>query len=106
MAHEHIALALGISRPTLEKHFAHELSVGAYQRRMERLRAMHAAAKSGNVAAAKYCDSLEPKVAVPPPLADEPEAPLGKKQQAQADAQTAQKGTEWEGLLRPPSTVQ
>lgn len=105
MSHEEIALALGISRVTLVKHFGHELTVGAYQRRMEVLEAVHRAARKGNVAAAKAYSQLTPRIAAPPetPVDD---APKGKKAQAQADAGTAQVGTEWESLLRPPSSVQ
>ena len=101
MAHESIALALGIARNTLEKHFAHELSAGAYQKRLDVLLAMHAAAKKGNVAAAKVYAALEPHLIAPPigseagagapapapaaaPAPAKP-APVGKKAQAQAD---------------------
>lgn len=104
MTHEEIALGIGISKPTLEKHFEHELSVGAYQRRLEVLEAMFRKAISGNVAAQKAYAAIEPKPAAPPLPADLPAdaKPEGKKAQAQADAVTAAAGTDWEGLLRPP----
>lgn len=110
MSHEEIALGLGISRNTLEKHFEHELSVGAYQKRIEVLDSMHATAKKGNVAAQKAYLQATPSVSAPPPPAgDQPvsEDPknLGKKEQANADAVTAAVGTQWEDLLkRPPGT--
>jgi len=108
MAHEEIALALGISRVTLNKHFGHELSVGAYQRRLEVLSAIHRQAKKGNVAAARAYSQLTPRIAAPPADvdADRPARQLGKKEQANLDAATAQEGTEWESLLTPPSSVQ
>lgn len=94
MSHEEIALGLGISRPTLEKHFERELSVGAYEKRLEVLVAMHACAKKGNVAAQKAYAALSPQIASPPA-----EKPKGKKEQAQEDAKTAAAGTDWESLL-------
>jgi len=108
MAHEEIALALGITRPTLSKHFAHELTVGAFERRMEVLEAVHRAAKKGNVAAAKAYSQLTPRTAAPPETNGDGAAKgtVGKKAQAQADATTAQQGTEWESLLKPPPSVQ
>lgn len=107
MAHEEIALALGIARNTLAKHFEHELSIGAYAKRMEVVQAMLRAAKKGNVAAAKAYMQMSPAVSAPPhpqpearPPSPQPEK-LGKREQAQADAVTAQQGTDWESLLRP-----
>lgn len=102
MSHEEMAIALGISRPTLEKHFAAELSAGAYQKRLEVLNSMHRAAKKGSVAAQKAYLALTPWVAAPPlGQADAPEKKpaLGKKEQAKADAATAGQGDEWGTLL-------
>lgn len=96
MSHEEIALGLGIARNTLTKHFERELSIGAYEKRLEVLDAMHRCAKKGNVAAQKAYVALTPAVAAPPAQKDEPK---GKKAQAQADAATAAQGTEWNDLL-------
>lgn len=113
MSHEEIAIGMGISRNTLEKHFETELSTGAYAKRLEVLQAMHAAAKRGNMTAAKAYLSVDPKVAVPPVPEGAGEKPsvkrvqaVGKKQQAQVDAATATKGTEWDGLLTPGLPLQ
>jgi len=114
MAHDDIALALGIARGTLLKHFEKELSIGALQRRVEVLQAMHKAAKGGNVAAQKAFMSLEPRTTVPttppaeaPDKGDPKKPAVGKKEQAQLDATTAGKDTEWESLLNPqPTTLQ
>lgn len=105
MSHEDMALALGISRNTLEKHFESELSVGAFKKRMEVLTAMHRAAKGGNVAAQKAYMQLTPRTSAPPLAAAPvvPKPPAGKKEQAQADAQVAAVGTDWEDLLKRPS---
>jgi hypothetical protein len=97
MSHEEIALGLGISRNTLEKHFQGELSYGANRKRLEVLEAMFDSARKGNVAAQKAYMALTPKPAAPPL---ELEQPKGKKEQAHADAKTAQVGTEWETLLK------
>jgi DNA-binding CsgD family transcriptional regulator len=113
MSHEEIALALGISRKTLEKHFEHELSVGAYQRRMEALEGLHRAAKKGNVGAARAYLQTQPALAVPPLGGTQPgasatppagaEPPMakaaGKKEQAAAAAATAADGSDWADLL-------
>jgi hypothetical protein len=108
MSHEEIALGLGISRNTLEKHFARELSVGAYARKLETLDALHRAAKKGNVAAIKAYNAMTPRAAAPPADAEKPAAakPDGKKAQQQADAAVAQVGTEWEQLLPKSSSLQ
>lgn len=101
-----IALGLGITRETLAKHFEAELSTGAHAKRLEVMRALFAAAKKGNVAAAKAYMLLDPASAPPPlpaqPLAPKPpkEEPLGKKQQANHDAVDAAKDTGWEGILQ------
>lgn len=97
MSHEEIALGLGISRPTLAKYFEAELSTGAYAKRLEVVVAMHGTAMKGNVAAQKAYLALEPALAAPP----EKPVPLGKKDQAEADAKTVQVGTGWEEDLRP-----
>lgn len=102
MSHEEMAIALGITRPTLEKHFAFELSEGAYKKRMEAFDALHRAAKKGNVAAIRQYMSMVPRVSVPPTApapAPTKEEPVGKKAQAQTDATTAGQGTEWESIL-------
>lgn len=98
MSHEEIAISLGISRNTMEKHFAVELSVAAYQRRIEVVNAMHKAALKGNVAAQKAYLSQDPRLA-PPPAAEAAKGPAGKKEQRHADAGTAAQGTEWHGDL-------
>ncbi len=110
MRHVDIATALGISRETLEKYFEAELSAGALERRMEVLQALHAAAKRGSSSAARAYLQHEATPAVPPapqPDAASPKAePLGKKAQAQADAVTAARGTDWDNLLAPAGPVQ
>lgn len=106
MSHEEIAIGLGISRNTLEKHFAAELTHAAYQRRLEVLSAMHRSALKGNVAAQKAYLAMDPALAAPPtPKADEKPATAGKKDRAAADATTAATGTEWHAdLPRHPGT--
>jgi hypothetical protein len=98
MKKEKIAIALGISLPTLEKYYDAELSCGAYQRRMEVLSAMHGAALKGNVSAQRAYMQLEPELSVPP---EEKSAPkLGKKDAANAEAHTAAAhDPQWRELL-------
>lgn len=104
MRHVDIAAALGIARETLEKYFQAELSGGALARRMEVLQALHAAAKKGSSSAARAYLMHDATPAVPPLPAPQPDKPakaepLGKKQQAAAEALTAAQGTDWDGLL-------
>jgi hypothetical protein len=109
MSHESIALALGISRMTLNKYFAHELSVGAFERRMEVMSAMHKAAKGGNVTAQKAYMQIAPPIAAPDAGTqkdEQPAKPLGKKEQLAAEAKVAQLGTEWDSLLHHPNSIQ
>ena len=97
MSHEEIAIGLGIAKMTLQKHFAYELSEGAYRRRQEIIEAMYKTAKKGNVAAQKAYVALGPHAAAPPQ--QNVEKAQGKKEQAQSAAVTAQTGTEWADLL-------
>jgi hypothetical protein len=117
MRHVDIAIALGLSRETLEKHYQAELSQAAQARRMDVLMGLYNAAKKGSSAAAARYLRLDPELAVPPlsegdqplaptpaPVAVAPKADkIGKKEQAQADAVTAAVGTEWADLLKPPA---
>jgi hypothetical protein len=116
MRHEDIAIALGISRPTLDKWYQAELSEAASLRRMEVMQSLYVAAKKGSSAAAKAYLAHEPQISAPPapagarpaePVkAEQPKAaPLGKKEQQQADAVNAHVGTEWDSLLRTPATA-
>lgn len=102
MSHEEIAIAIGIDRNTLKKHFEAELSTGAFACRIEVLEAMHAAAGKGNVTAQRAYLERDPELAAPPAPVDQPEPVLGKKEQAQADAKTAARGTTWDSLLPKP----
>jgi AcrR family transcriptional regulator len=109
MTHEEIAIALGITKPTLYKHFEYELAEGAYRRRCEVLEALHKAAVDGNVSACKAYAALTPTLAAPPVPEEKPEdkPPEGKKAQAQADAQTAHLADpEWASLLHRPKLPQ
>lgn len=110
MSHEEIAIGLGLARNTLEKHFEAELSSGAYAKRLEVLQAMHAAAKKGNMTAARAYLASEPKASAPPAQPEKPgakKAPaLGKKEQANVDAVSAGAGSEWGDLLGPRPPIQ
>lgn len=112
MSHEGLAMVLGISRPTLLKHYAFELGAGAHDARLEVIEAMREVAlRKGNVAAAKLYLQFAPEEGELAPVQDgdvpaEPEEPkLGKKAQAEEDAKGADRGTEWEGLLPAHNVV-
>lgn len=124
MRHEDIAAALGISEPTLRKHFAAELTTKVTECRLQLIQAMYQAAQRGNVSAARVFvpkDVLEQAGIGPDPREVEKarraqEAleraesmakgeKLGKKAQAMVDSKTAEAGTDWEGIL-PAVTLQ
>ena len=107
MSHQDIAIGLGISRPTLEKHFMAELSVGANARRLEILEVMHKTARKGNVAAQKAFLAMTPQLAAPPARVDAADEtmPAGKKAAAAAAAQTAGQGTPWADVLGEPGKL-
>lgn len=102
MSHDQIAIGMGVARNTLEKHFKHELARGALKRRVDVLVAMYRAAMGGNVAAQRAYlaagDTARPVLPVP----RDPTDSRGKKERAEADARTAQVGTDWEEDLKPP----
>lgn len=114
MSHEAIAIALGLSRNTLEKHFERELSAGAFAKRFEALQGLHAAAKRGNVSAVKAYLAMPPEfmplpadgAVAPAPQPNTPAIaqPLGKKEAANEAAKTAQHGTGWADIL--PTSLQ
>lgn len=98
---ERIAAQLGISRTTLLKHFAKELEFGADKVRRKQLVNLSRASDKLNVAAAKVLLARADTVAVPPPPpSPREETRLGKKDAADRDAQTAEQGTSWDGLLK------
>jgi hypothetical protein len=118
MSHDSIALALGITRPTLLKYFDSELTTGAAQKRLEAMDALFAAAKRGNVSAIKtvllVSGTVEPKAPAAgasdggekPAAAPTPSQRLGKKEAQQIAAVGAADGTAWSGILPPGGRIQ
>lgn len=111
MTHEDIATAIGISKPTLEKHFRDELAHGGPKKRAEVLGMLYAAARKGNVTAQKKLHEItgvqaaaaEWEAATGPSAAPKsaPSGKLGKKEQARIAAATAGEGSEWGDDLNP-----
>lgn len=101
---EDIARVLGISRPTLRKHFKEEIATGQAKRRAEVIMAQFRAAVGGNVSAQdkflKQCSGPAPLQV----LADKPvkQAKLGKKEIEHAAAATAGADSEWGDDLAVP----
>jgi transcriptional regulator with XRE-family HTH domain len=92
-----IADVIGVSRATLDKYFGEECKRGHAICRRDLVACMWTAAKRGRVGAILW---LEQRIRE----REEPTGkPLGKKAQAQLEAQNAGVGTEWETLLRPQS---
>lgn len=105
MPHEDIARVLGLTPPTLRKHFRQELATGLAKKRAEAIVAMYNAAIGGNVSAQKSFVAMTGVGNTPNPPKDKPApgaavAPkMGKKEMQQVAAQTAGQGTDWDGLL-------
>lgn len=109
-----IAAALGVTQPTLKKHYFSELKFrGEARRQVEAtvwMELMNQVAK-GNVGAIREfnrriekfdLDAAGDRLRAQQDRAQAKEPKLGKKEQANLDAQTAHKDTEWEDLLQRP----
>lgn len=103
---DRIARCLGISRNTLLKHFAEELEIGVDQLRIKALRNLKNASDKGSVPASRELLEMPGMLGIgthtPRPEPDQVEhkaAPLGKKEQAQRDAESPDRSTEMGGLM-------
>lgn len=98
MSNEAIAEAIGISEPTLRKHFSFDLEMGAAKVTADILMARYRAAMGGNVTAQnKWLDTAG---ALPPKPRRKAEPKPGKKEVAQAEAETAHQSSDWGTLLQ------
>lgn len=99
-----IARAIGCHVDTLRDGFAEQLLTGRAKKRAEVLGQLFKSAKGGNVSAQKYLEQLTGAVADPPPpqhaAVEKPEK-LGKKEQAQIEAERPPEDgkSRWSGLL-------
>ncbi len=98
-----IAEAIGISEPTLRKHYSSELDQGGAIVTAEVLMARYRAAMGGSVPAQnkllELAGTLPPnKMGRPPSTKAEPA--LGKKAEAELAAQDAHEGTGWADLVK------
>lgn len=116
LAHGEIALVIGVSAPTLRRHFRKELDTGKLEANAKVAAALYRAAtdraKPSVVAQIFWLKTqagwVEPR-APREPVGDPPEAKtetLGKKVQSNLAARTAQVGTDWEALLPSSGKVQ
>lgn len=100
-----VAVALGISEPTLREHYETELANGRARKTAEIELALYRAAAGGNVSAIKAWLGRHRPLENPPEAPQRssseplPNQPLGKKELANAAALTAHRGSEWDGLL-------
>lgn len=107
-----IAKVVGVSAPTLRKHYEHEIEIGRIEANAKVAGSLFKAATAndkGSVAAAifwlKTRAGWREEQAERAPRDSSPQ-PVGKKEQAAQDALTAQAGTDWEHLLGRPSGQQ
>ncbi|HVL70254.1 MAG TPA: hypothetical protein VM434_00040 [Beijerinckiaceae bacterium] len=115
MRHDDIARAIGVSHPTLRKHFADELRTGPAKQRAAVIERLFNSAFSGNVSAQKHLERMtasgmaeasiartEAGDAAPAaPAAPKRQPRLGKKEAAKEAAKNAGVGSEWGDDLRP-----
>ena len=110
-----IAHAIGIDPGTLDKHFGDELEHGLSRRRREVLELLFKSARSGNVTAQKQLAAMTGLAAAAAEVQrigdaqrDEargtPAPKVGKKEAAQAAAESAGLGTEWGDDLQVGAT--
>lgn len=104
-----IAEEIGISRPTLRKHYLPDIEKGRVvamsELRAKTIARLDKAADGGNVAAMKELLRVVGEAEINAGIGHQPAEPsqptrVGKKEQAVHDAQTADQGTEWQQLLR------
>lgn len=97
---ERIADLLGISRPTLLKHFSHELRRGRDKVLAENLRNLRKLAKKNSSAARLLFDRLAIAGTLRPDQSTPEEAPkLGKKEAAQVAAENPDTTTSMGGMM-------
>lgn len=100
-----VARAIGITEPTLRKHFAEELANGMAKRRAEVMNLLFKSARKGNVAAQKHLEQMTARAAAEAAFTGADEAPAavkrGKKEQAADAALSAGEGSDWGDDLRP-----
>jgi DNA-binding CsgD family transcriptional regulator len=92
MATEEIAEVIGISHPTLRKHFSDELAHGRAKLRREIVDLLFQAAHRGSIGALRHLEVLTRGQGAMRP---------GKKEQAQQDAVADLEHSSWRDLLEP-----
>lgn len=109
---ELIARALRLDVDTLKRHFADELAQGHAERRREVVGLLFKTARKGNVTAIKKLEEMTRIAGADADALGQPEAParpakLGKKAQAQAEAEAvvAGGGADWGDDLQPGSKL-
>lgn len=99
-----IARSLRIDAKTLRKHFPDQIDQGALKANMLVAQNLHRIALGNGREAVTACIFwLKARAGWSDRgMGDEP-PPIGKKEQQEQDARTAEEGTDWEDLLRRPS---
>lgn len=96
-----IAAVIGISGPTLNRHFAYELSEGAAKKRAAIFRALEKNALAGNVSAQKaMIAQFEKAAALPPQSRARKEPAPGKKELLEREAMEVPATPRWGNLIQ------
>jgi hypothetical protein len=104
MSETDIAASFGIARETARRIYGEAFRHGRARRRAEVIHTLFDLARKGNVSAAKHLESMTGMASAEAAfeaasVPEEKPKKLGKKEQAQKDAQTAEQGTAWASLL-------
>lgn len=110
MRAEEIALSMGITEPTLRKHFKVEIETAHVRKRAELHYTLFVEAKKGNVSAIRDMRAIFDQAdlralsdRVSQPKAEEPKEPaVGKKVQADIDAHSVVTKGPWADVIRKP----
>jgi hypothetical protein len=99
-SNDRIAHVLGVSRPTLEKHFVQELQHGRDRVQLETLRSLRKLAKKNASANRQQLDRLAAAGTLRPDQPDPPKEPkLGKKEQQQLAAEKPDQSTDMGAMM-------
>ena len=96
ITHRDIAKIMGVTIPTLNKYYKAEMKLGAIKANIRVANRLYKLATRENASAAACIYWTKVRMGWKEPA---PDRPLGKKEQQEADALHAEKGTRWAGLL-------
>lgn len=98
MSEDDVARAIGLTTPTVRKHYADELLTGRARRRAEVIKLLYRNARKGNVSAQRKLEDMTSLAGIARPR-EAKEPALGKKERAAAEARNPDQATSLGGLM-------